>query len=525
MLAIKRALISVSDKTNLEGFVMKLNSLGVEIISTGGTAKFISSLGVKVRPIDDVTGFPEMLDGRVKTLHPKIHGGLLAVRNNAQHMEQLRSHNIQPIDMVVVNLYPFKKTISKPGVSLEEAIENIDIGGPSMVRSASKNYRFVAVVTSPAQYTEVVEELSKNNGSLPEALLSRFAVEAFGLTSAYDSDIHDYLKCMLNPAKKSEAASSFPESLTLRYDKLQDLRYGENAHQPAAFYKEASGRESSVANAKQLHGKELSYNNVMDLDAALEAIKDFEKPAACIIKHGTPCGMASADTLTKAFSDALECDPMSAFGGIIGLNKKLDVNTAEAILNSGFKECIIAAGCDPNALSRLMPNQNLRILSVEPLTRSIDRDELHLRKVAGGLLAQKRDLQDIDQSQLMIPTQKKPMPEDVDSLLFAWRAVKYVRSNAIVLVQGTRTVGIGAGQMSRVDSVFMAIHKAGERAKGSVLASDAFFPKEDAVEMAAQSGITAIIQPGGSKADDKIIEVCNKHNIAMVFTGIRHFRH
>jgi len=525
MLLIKRALISVSDKTGLEDLVKVLNERGVEIISTGGTSRVISKLGINVKPIDEVTGCPEMLDGRVKTLHPKIHGALLALRDKPEHIEQIKAHQIEPIDMVVVNLYPFQKTISKQGVKLQEAIENIDIGGPSMLRSAAKNYHSVAVITNPAQYELVIAELNKNNGSISEEALKAFAIETFKLTSEYDTAIYDYLKDTEAESQAQQTQSIFPKHFCPTFNKDQDLRYGENPHQQAAFYKGRYVREASVSNAKQLHGKPLSYNNIMDMDAAVEVVKEFEKPAACIIKHATPCGLASADTLTKAYTDARECDALSAFGGIIGLNRKVDANTAEAILSSGFVECVIAPGYEQSAFSRLTTKENMRLLSVDSITKVRDKDDWHIRKVLGGVLLQARDLDDIDMSQLKIVTQKKPTPEEVDSLLFAWKAVKHVRSNAIVLVQGSKTVGIGAGQMSRVDSVYLSIKKAKEQAKGSVLASDAFFPKEDAVELAADAGITSIIQPGGSKADEKIIDLCNHKNISMVLTGIRHFRH
>jgi phosphoribosylaminoimidazolecarboxamide formyltransferase / IMP cyclohydrolase len=525
MLSIKRALISVSDKTNLELLVRALDSLGVEIISTGGSARFIASLGVKVKTVDEITGFSEMLDGRVKTLHPNIHAGILALRQKGEHMAQLKAAGIDIIDMVAVNLYPFKKTIAKPAVRIEEAIENIDIGGPSMLRSAAKNYHSVAVLTSPLQYEEIIRELDKNNGCISETTLARLAVDAFSITSEYDSCIKGYLKKKLVPQLFQDTESMFPDELALAFDKSEDLRYGENKHQQAAFYKRPALKEPSVSNARQLHGKALSYNNIMDLDAAFEVVKDFSEPSACIIKHATACGIATANTLARAFADAYSTDTLSAFGGIIGLNRLVDVNTSEAILNAGFIECVIAPGYEQNALSRLMSKPNIRVLSVELIGKFKDRDELHIRNITGGLLVQQRDTQDIDRAQLKIVTQKKPSPDDVDALIFAWKAVKHVRSNAIVLARGTKTVGIGAGQMSRVDSVFMATHKAGDRSKGAVLASDAFFPKEDAVGLAAGSGITSIIQPGGSKADDVIIEACDKYNISMVFTGIRHFRH
>lgn len=526
MLNIKRALISVSDKTGLEPLVKELNNQNIEIISTGGSARFIASLGVKVRPVEEITGFPEMLDGRVKTLHPKIHAALLALRGKPEHMRQLQEHNIEPIDMVIVNLYPFQKTIMKPGVDAAEAIENIDIGGPSMLRSAAKNYMSVAVVTNPVQYEPLIRELDANKGSVSEGMLAQLAVDVFALTSEYDSRINAYLKKRLTDNTGADNHSIFAREFLLSLNKAEDLRYGENAHQKAAFYKKGpQSYEVSVSNAKQLHGKALSYNNIMDLDAALEAVKEFDEPAACIIKHATPCGVATATTLAKAYTDALDSDRISAFGSIIGLNKKADVNTAEAVINSGFVECIIAPGYEQNALSRLTAKQNLRILSTDTISKNRDKSDFHLRKVTGGLLVQQRDLAGLDRSQLKIVTQKKPTPEEVDALIFAWKAVKHIRSNAIVLVHGTKTVGIGAGQMSRVDSVFMAIHKAGERSKGSVLASDAFFPKEDAIEVAAKAGVSSVIQPGGSKADETIINACNRNNISMVFTGIRHFRH
>jgi phosphoribosylaminoimidazolecarboxamide formyltransferase / IMP cyclohydrolase len=525
MLAVKRALISVSDKANLEVFVKKLSGMDIEIISTGGSARFIASLGLQVKAVDQITGFPEMLDGRVKTLHPNIHAGLLALRHKTEHMQQLESSGIRPIDMVVVNLYPFKKIISKPGVEMAEAIENIDIGGPSILRSAAKNYQSVAVVTSPLQYSDIVKELAENNGCISDDILARLAIEAFAVTSEYDGHIKSYFKKSFNIRQHHPAEAIFPDKLDLSFDKTEDLRYGENEHQKAAFYKGLFSREPSIPSARQLHGKALSYNNIMDLDSALEVVKEFDEPAACIIKHATPCGIATAPTLTKAFTDALGTDTLSAFGGIIGLNRKVDVNTSEAILNTGFIECIIAPGYEQSALGRLSSKLNMRILSLDSMEKYRNKDEFHIRKITGGILVQQRDLQDLDLSQIKIVTQKKPTPDEVETLIFAWKAVKHIKSNAIALAKGTKIVGIGAGQMSRVDSVFLSTHKAGEAARGSVLASDAFFPKQDAVELAIKAGIVSVIQPGGSKADDKIIEVCNRHNISMVFTGIRHFRH
>ncbi|MFH1645940.1 MAG: bifunctional phosphoribosylaminoimidazolecarboxamide formyltransferase/IMP cyclohydrolase [Candidatus Omnitrophota bacterium] len=526
MLRIKRALISVSDKSGLEDLVKLLKNFQVEIISTGGTAKYISSLGIDVTPIEAVTGFKEILDGRVKTLHPNIHGGLLFLRDKEDHVEQVSSLGIKPIDMVVVNLYPFEKTVARANVTLEEAIENIDIGGPSMVRSAAKNYKSVAVLTDPDQYASVIDELKNNEGSVSEDILAKLAVSVFELTGKYDAAINSYLKTVIKKEAVNPNEISFPDDLNLDFQKAQDLRYGENSHQKGAFYKRPNIKESSISTAKQLHGKELSYNNIMDMDAAYEFVKEFDKPAAAVVKHTNPCGAAVADTLVEAFNNALECDRLSAFGGIISLNRKVDVATAAAIADAGFIECIIAPSYDDEALSKLTVKKNLRILAAGDIKlENTDKSEFYVRNITGGLLVQERDIGFFDSSQLKIVSKKHPTAEEVDSLKFAWKVVKYVKSNAIVLVKGTRTVGIGAGQMSRVDSVFMALKKAGNLAKGAVLASDAFFPKEDAVELAVEEGVTAIIQPGGSKADEHIIALANRKNLSMVFTGIRHFRH
>jgi len=519
---VKRALISVSDKTGLEGLVRTLHSLGVEILSTGGTAKAISSAGIPVVEVSDYTGFPEMMNGRVKTLHPKIHGGLLSLRENKEHMKQAEAHGIGLIDMVVVNLYPFEKVASRSSTTLEEAIENIDIGGPSMLRSAAKNYRSVAVVCDPSWYPTVIDELKKTGGSVSESTCSKLALEVFEKTARYDSIIRDYLK-----HKRPMSGDPSPEKLNLVYVKAQDLRYGENPHQKATFYKDESIDEPCVANALQLHGKELSFNNIIDLNAALEIVKEFDAPAATVIKHTNPCGTATADTLKEAYTAALDCDRVSAFGSIVGFNRPVDAETAATILKEAdFVECIIAPAYDKEALQSLQSKKNLRLLSYAQRSKSSKKKDFDLKKVVGGVLMQDRDTATLGDADLKVVTKKKPTESQLMSLRFGWSVVKHVKSNAIVLCKGTKTVGVGAGQMSRVDSVSIAIKKAGrERAKGSVLASDAFFPKADSIEEAKKAGVTCIIQPGGSIRDREVIEECDKAGIAMVFTGMRHFQH
>lgn len=523
MAKIKRALISVSDKTGLEDLVRTLNKFGVQILSTGGTAKRIKEWGAPVMDVSEYTGFPEMMDGRVKTLHPKIHGGLLALRENKAHMEQAGEHGIEMIDMVVVNLYPFEKTVAKEGVELSEAIENIDIGGPSMLRSAAKNYRSVAVITNPVRYPDIIKELEQNNGSLLEPTLKNLSVEVFRRTSEYDSAIYSYLsQCARG---NTQEPRQFPDKLDLSFKKVQDLRYGENPHQQAAFYKDPSSQETAVSGARQLQGKELSFNNIIDLNAAIEIVKDFSRPAASIIKHTNPCGAAQAGSLTQAYMDALECDRLSAFGSIVGFNAKIDTALAELIMKEAdFVECIIAPSFEKEALGIFAGKKNLRLLEV-PDVKKTSAQEKDCKKVVGGLLVQDMDLKVLTRDELKVVTKKTPAKEEIDALLFAWKIVKHLKSNAIVLCRGTKTVGIGAGQMSRVDSVIIACRKAGEKTRGSVLASDAFFPKPDAIEQAHQAGIEAIIQPGGSKADEQIIDACDKFGISMAFTGFRHFKH
>jgi len=524
MRKIRRALISVSDKTGLEELVKVLNEFKVEMLSTGGTAKLIAEMGIPVKSVSDHTGFPEMLDGRVKTLHPKIHGGLLAIRDKKEHMEQVKKHDIGLIDMVVVNLYPFEKTIIKPGVKLEEAIENIDIGGPSMLRSAAKNSKDVVVVCNPDRYKDIIKELKENDGSISDKLHFKLGVEVFEKTSKYDAAIYNYLKKQIEgEVSGAEGGKDFPDVLELKFEKVQSLRYGENPHQKASFYKDKNISVVGISNAKQLHGKELSFNNIIDLDAAMEIVKEFKEPAATIIKHTNPCGTATAKTLADAYKDALECDKLSAFGSIVGLNRAVDFKTAEAIISAGFTECIIAPSYEKEALDILMDKKNLRLIEVGAL-KGIEKD-YDLKKVVGGLLIQDRDIFNVEEKDLKVVTKKIPSKEEIASLLFGWKIVKHVRSNAIVLSQATRTVGVGAGQMSRVDSMVIAIMKSKGLSKGSTCASDAFFPKEDAIEEAKKAGITSIIQPGGSIRDEHVIKACDDAGISMVLTGARHFKH
>ncbi|MCM8792099.1 MAG: bifunctional phosphoribosylaminoimidazolecarboxamide formyltransferase/IMP cyclohydrolase [Candidatus Omnitrophica bacterium] len=514
MLKIKTALISVSDKTGIVEFSKELKRLGIEILSTGGTARLLKENNVLVTEVSDYTGFPEILDGRVKTLHPKIHAGLLALRDNLQHMQVLEKYKIKLIDMVVVNLYPFEKVIQNSSVDLKEVIENIDIGGPAMLRSAAKNYRSVAVVCNPDWYPKIIEELKKNQG-LSEEILEDLAIEAFNRTSSYDSIIYSYLNNFFGKDKY------FPKDLVLSFEKVQNLRYGENPHQQAAFYKEKI-RTGGFGGIKQIQGKELSFNNLLDLEAAFSLVKEFEEPAAAIIKHNNPCGVAEDKALDKAYRWAFECDPLSAFGGIVALNREIDLKTARVILKSGFLECIIAPGFSSEALSLFRDKKNLRIIELNNFSKI---EEWDLKRISGGLLLQERDLEVLKSNDLRVVTKTKPTQKQLRTLIFAFKVCKHVKSNAIVLAKGSHTVGIGAGQMSRLDSVIIALKKAAKSVESSCLASDAFFPKEDAVLKAIKAGISAIIQPGGSIADEKIIEICNRYKIPMIFTGIRHFKH
>jgi phosphoribosylaminoimidazolecarboxamide formyltransferase/IMP cyclohydrolase len=519
MIKIKRALISVSDKTGLVDFAKGLHQLGVEMISTGGTAQLLRTSNIPVKEVSDYTGFPEMLDGRVKTLHPAIHGGLLAVRDNKEHMKQLAAHNIGLIDMVIVNLYPFEKTIEKKNVSLEDAIENIDIGGPSMLRSAAKNYKSVAVICNPARYDDVLKELKNNSGILSEKVLVNLAIEVFERTSQYDGVINSFLNSRF---KADNSFSSFPKDFQIGFQKLQDLRYGENPHQLAAFYSEGKKKEG-LAGLKQLHGKELSFNNFLDLQAAVDIVREFTNPAAVVIKHNNPAGVAEDKTLEAAFKKALECDKLSAFGGIIGLNRPVDVKTAHTIAKAGFMECVVAPSFEKEAVQILSEKKNLRILELD--IHGLSDEKYDFKKVAGGLLLQEKDNRDLKAEEVKVVGSIKPTKAQMDAMIFGWKLIKHVKSNAIVLVKGTQTIGIGAGQTSRVDSALHAIRKAGVKAKGAVLISDAFLPKEDTVTFAAKAGIKAIIQTGGSIMDEAVIKEANKRKVAMVTTGIRHFKH
>ena len=519
MIKVKRALISVSDKTGLVEFAKGLQKLGVEIISTGGTAVLLRTSNIKVQEVSEYTGFPEMLDGRVKTLHPKIHGGLLAVRDNPEHMKQIASHDIGLIDMVVVNLYPFEKTIQKKNISLEEAIENIDIGGPSMLRSAAKNYKSVAVICNAERYTEVLNELNNNSGILSDKVLSNLAIEVFERTSSYDAAIHEFLK---NRFKGDNSFSSFPKEFSFSFNKLQDLRYGENPHQAAAFYKDSVGSAGLCA-LQQLQGKELSFNNILDLNAAVDIVREFEEPAAVIIKHNNPCGVAQDKTLVGAYTKAYKSDSLSAFGGIIGFNRPVDAKTAGAVIKSGFMECIIAPGFSEEAKVLFAAKKNLRLLVLD--IYALTQERYDYKKVSGGLLLQEKDNRILKAEELKVVTKIKPTKAQMDSMIFGWKLIKHVKSNAIALIKGTQTIGIGCGQTSRVDSAIHAIRRAGTLAKGSVLISDAFLPMPDTVTIAAKAGVKALIQTGGSIMDPDVIKEADKKKIAMVMTGIRHFKH
>ncbi len=518
MIQIKRALVSVSDKAGVVDFCKVLAGFGVEILSTGGTAAALRQADIPVRDVSDYTGFPEILDGRVKTLHPKVHAGLLAVRANKQHAEALRQLDIGLIDMAVVNLYPFEKTVSKPGVSAEEAIENIDIGGPSMLRSAAKNFRFVAVVSDPGQYAGVAKELQETKGKLSEQTCARLGREVFRKTAQYDAAIHAYL------TGAAGATEAFPQTLQMSFAKVQDLRYGENNHQKAAFYADARHLPpGGLTGLKQLWGKELSFNNILDLNAAVAIVKEFRHPAVVFIKHNNPCGASEDTSIHKAYTNAWKCDTLSAFGGIVGINRPVDLKLAKLIAASGFLECIICPGFSADAAEVLKAKKNLRLIELPTMLEPVK--QLDIKRVSGGILVQDEDVQTLSLEQVKVVTTKKPTKKQMESLVFGWKVAKHVKSNAIVLCRGARTVGIGAGQMSRVESVVIAGRKAGAASRASCLASDGFFPKDDNVALAAKLGVKAIIQPGGSIADEQIIAACNKRGIAMVFTGIRHFRH
>ena len=518
MIKVKRALLSVSDKTGIVELAQGLNRLGVEILSTGGTAKILREANIPVMEVSDYTGFPEMMDGRVKTLHPRIHGGLLALREQPEHMAQLKEHGIGLIDMVVVNLYPFERVTQKKNITLEDAIENIDIGGPSMLRSAAKNYKSVAVVSNPARYQEILNELDTNSGIMPDRILTSLALEAFALTSYYDGVISQFL----NNRFRSAELTKFPKELTMRFNKIQDLRYGENPHQTAAFYAD-TGNPQGLAGMKQIHGKELSFNNILDLNAAINFVKDFDSPTAVVIKHNNPTGVAQDKDLSKAYKNAFKVDALSAFGGIIAVNKEVDTATAKAIFASGFMECVIAPAFAKEAVVILSQKKNLRLLELD--FQTFKAKPFAFKQVAGGLLIQDADEKQLTLEELKVVTIKKPTKTQMETMLFGWKIVKHVTSNAIVLVKGRQTVGIGGGLTSRVDSALHAIRKAGKASRNSILVSDAFLPKTDTVTFASKAGISAIIQTGGSIMDEEVIKEADRRKMVMVMTGVRHFKH
>jgi len=532
LVKIRRALISVSDKTGIVEFAQELKRFGVEIISTGGTAKTLRDAGLEVRDVSDVTGFPEMMDGRIKTLHPKIHGALLSVRDNPEHQAAMREHNIEPIDMVVINLYPFEETIAREGVTLEEAIEQIDIGGPAMIRSAAKNFKDVAVVVSPVSYDEVISELQSQSGALSFEGREELAASAFLQISAYDSAISEffnarqaqmYVRERYAAAKdrKLETGSgpgALPEIIHQWFAKITDLRYGENPHQAAALY---TAEEGGVTSADLLNGKEMSFNNYVDADAAWQLVCDFDDLACAIIKHTNPAGVALGSTTEEAYRKALACDPVSAFGGIVAFNRAPDEAAARAVTEI-FVEVVVAPDYEAAALEILKAKKNLRVLRAgEPKPT----EGLEYKQISGGMLVQTRDTHRLEREDLRVVTKRAPSDKEIDDLLFAWTVCKHTKSNAIVYARARQTVGVGAGQMSRVDSVKLGAMRAQLAIKGSVLASDAFFPFRDGVDEAAMHGITAVIQPGGSVRDEEVIAAANEHGLAMVFTGVRHFKH
>jgi phosphoribosylaminoimidazolecarboxamide formyltransferase / IMP cyclohydrolase len=510
MRAIKRALISVSDKTGIIDFARELKQFDVEIISTGGTAKALRDAGIEVRDISDVTGFPEMMDGRVKTLHPRVHGGLLALRDNPEHVAAMNEHGIEPIDMVVVNLYPFAATISRAGVTREEAIEQIDIGGPAMIRSAAKNSNSVAVVVDPAQYPQLIEELRQQAGSISIPILRGLAARAFQHTAHYDSVVSSYL---------AGSSDTLPATITATLTKITDLRYGENPHQAAALYQTSSG--SGLANAAILSGKEMSFNNYVDAEAAWQLVCDFHDTACAIIKHTNPAGVGLGETPVEAYVKALATDPVSAFGGIVAFNRAVDSAAAEQVTKI-FTEVVIAPDYEPAALELLQTKKNLRVVRMNGAGQT---DELEFRQISGGVLVQTKDVHELRKEDLKVVTERQPTDEEIRALLFGWTVCKHTKSNAIVYARADQTVGVGAGQMSRVDSVKIGAMRAQLPVAGSVLASDAFFPFRDGLDEAARHGIKAVIQPGGSVRDDEVIAAANEHGLAMVFTGVRHFKH
>ncbi|MBQ3049951.1 MAG: bifunctional phosphoribosylaminoimidazolecarboxamide formyltransferase/IMP cyclohydrolase [Oscillospiraceae bacterium] len=513
----KRALLSVSDKTGVVEFARSLAELGFEIVSTGGTHKILEQNGIAVTGISDVTGFPECLDGRVKTLHPMVHAGILAMRGNADHMAQVEELGVTLIDVVAINLYPFKQTILKPDVTLDDAIENIDIGGPTMIRAAAKNWQDVAVVVDPADYDRVIAELKE--GEVARETKFELAMKVFEHTAAYDALISNYLR-------KQAGKDFLADKFTMTFEKVQEMRYGENPHQKAAFYREVGHFDNTLAACEQLHGKELSYNNINDANGALDVLKEFgdEKPCAVAVKHANPCGVGVGATILEAYTRAYESDPVSIFGGIVALNREVDEATATELAKI-FLEIIIAPSFSEKAMEILTVKKNIRLLKLAAPAKANKKDAMDMKKVAGGLLVQQLDTELMDEDKLTVVTDRAPTAEEMDNLKFVWRVVKHVKSNGIALAKDNMTVGIGPGQTNRITALELAVKYAGDRVNGSVMGSDAFFPFGDCVECAHQNGITAIIQPGGSVRDQESIDLCNKYGIAMVFTGMRHFKH
>ncbi|UCF89456.1 MAG: bifunctional phosphoribosylaminoimidazolecarboxamide formyltransferase/IMP cyclohydrolase [bacterium] len=521
-LPVARALVSVWDKTGLEPFCRALAGMGVEIVSSGGTARSLEEAGIPVVPVSEVTGFPEILDGRVKTLNPMIHGGILARKELPDHLAQLESHGIKPFDLVVVNLYPFQKTVEKGDAPLDGALEMIDIGGPAMVRAAAKNFPSVAVIVNPERYASVLDEMTSEVG-ISFATRLALAREAFTHTCLYDSGVSAYLSSL--DEEGHATGEAFPETIIVAGSKLQDLRYGENPHQKAAFYSGTNSSEPLLTQARQLWGKELSYNNILDTDATLQLTMEFKKPACVIIKHTNPCGAALADSLAQAHRLAMATDPLSAFGGIVGFNREVDGNAAREVAKV-FTEVIIAPSYSEEALGVLKEKKNLRILELPGMDRpELDPSIPFIRSTGGGYLVQDRDLVTLEESKVSVATRRRPTEEEMAALRFAWIIAKHVKSNAIIYARPDQLVAVGAGQMSRVDSAKIGIIKANLPIEGTVLASDAFFPFRDGIDAAAEAGVTAIIQPGGSVRDEEVVAAADEHGLAMVFTGIRHFRH
>ena len=514
MKPIKRALISVSDKTGILDFALELQKYGVEILSTGGTADLLRKGGIPVIQVSDYTGFPEMMDGRIKTLHPRVHGGILARRDVPEHVKAMEDHGIRPIDLVVINLYPFEQTVAQKDCSLEDAIENIDIGGPAMVRSAAKNSKDVVVIVNPTDYSKVLHEME--SGAVALETRRRLSRDAFAHTARYDSLIAAYLT--------EKWDDGFPPILNQPFEKVQELRYGENPHQSAALYKESSPLPSEIISARQLQGKELSFNNFIDLNAGWELVKEFDKGAVVIIKHTNPCGVAIGEDQLKTFIGAREVDPISAFGGILGFNRPVTAQTAEEIVKN-FVEAVVAPGFDPEALKLFATKKNVRLMQMPEIGSSTDAEKFDLKRIGGGLLVQSRDVLTYVEGQLKEVGARKPNDREMEDMQLAWIVAKHVKSNAIVYAKDHEILGIGAGQMSRVDSARVAIEKARKSLQGAVMASDAFFPFRDSVDEAAKNGITAIISPGGSIRDEEVLQAAEEHKIAMVFTGTRHFKH